>query len=332
MSSLRRALPALVLAAALAALLGCDKETTKPQPAIPLAQLETIWPNEDGRGWVFAIKAEKWKDTTTSIGYFPTPRSVPPAPSVSSLMNFFTTYPKGDSVTADSGRYTFQFNGEITTLSGVTAQNAMETMGPPVARLETLADRLGPDPVLRWLRQMRPDLFFAGELRARPQLDFPSSPPLFLHGYAWRKRVDGIIGYGDLDTLPSWKYLNPDIVTGALFTHQLVPALASNLFLHGHVVGRRSVTTPSGTYPNAILVDYLVDYGTIAVTDNQGGIVGYARQISFGSVAFADSIGPVACIERHGMRVGRNQKLSSGQGQNTLGLVSAIEPPPIKRP
>ena len=158
MSSLRRALPALVLAAALAALLGCDKETTKPQPAIPLAQLETIWPNEDGRGWVFAIKAEKWKDTTTSIGYFPTPRSVPPAPSVSSLMNFFTTYPKGDSVTADSGRYTFQFNGEITTLSGVTAQNAMETMGPPVARLETLADRLGPDPVLRWLRQMRPDL------------------------------------------------------------------------------------------------------------------------------------------------------------------------------
>jgi len=131
-------------------------------------------------------------------------------------------------------------HGEITTLSGVTAQNAMETMGPPVARLESVPGRLGSDPVLRWLRQMRSDLFFAASSARAPN---STSRP--------RRRC--------------------------------------------FYMGTRR-------------------------------ILGYLRQISFGSVAYVDSIGPVACMERHGMRVGRNQTLSSGYGQNTLGLVTRIEP------
>jgi hypothetical protein len=322
---------AAVLVAGLA-IGGCDKDTTKPQPATPLAQLETVWPNEDQRGWVFAMKSETWLDTMTTVGFFKTAAAVPPAPTVSTLMNFFANYPKGDSVTADSGSCTFQFNGEVTTLSGVTAQNAVVTMSPPVARLEAFDGRLGSDPVLRWLHLMRPDLFFGGERGTGPQVDIAGMPPLFLRGYAWRKRVDGIIGYGDRDTLPSWRYLNPDIVTGAMFTHHLVPSLANDLFLHGHVVGTRSVTTRSGIYPRAIVVDYLVDYGVSTEVGHGDEIVAYYRQISFGSVAYVDSLGPVACMERHAMRVGKNGTLSSGFGQYTLGLVSTIEPPPIKRP
>jgi hypothetical protein len=143
---------------------------------------------------------------------------------------------------------------------------------------------------------------------------------LFLHGGAWRKTPNEIVEYGDLDMLPSWKYLDSNIVPGGRFQLlQLIPSLASDVFLHGRITGRQPVTTPAGTFPNAIECEYLVDYGVSARTDDEGNPIGYSREVAYGTVACVDSLGPVAATARHSMRV-----VSTTQVTNAVGAEEAI--------
>lgn len=319
---------ALVVALAALAIGGvaCDKkQVTKPPPATPLASLATIWPNEDGRGWTYSFFREEWEDTARA-GLFVTAGAVPPAPSLPVLRALIPTLGRGPSVTTDSASFSLRFSGQITTGSGVVAQYLQTTIGPPVSAGLAGAGRV--DPILAHVWQARADLRSALESRlslARP-LGEPS-PHLFLSGGAWRKTASAILGYGDFDTLPSWKYLDSNIVPGAQFTLQLIPSLASDVFLHGRIAGRKSVTTPSGTYPNAIECEYMVNYGIAAMTDDQGGLLGYQRSVSYGTVAYVDSLGPVACSERLRMRVVSSGAVTNGVGTQHSSLRATVPPP-----
>jgi hypothetical protein len=148
---------------------------------------------------------------------------------------------------------------------------------------------------------------------------------LFLHGnVAWLKTANHIITYGDVDTLPAWKYLDSNIVPGHEFKFQLVPSLADNIYLHGRVVGKKTVVTPEGTYTNAIECEYSVDYGIGTQTDDQGKLVGHYRSIAYGTVAYVDSVGPIAETGRHLMRVVSSTRLTDGVGNERVDLTERL--------
>jgi hypothetical protein len=102
----------------------CEKDTTKPQPAAWLSR-DRLAQRGQAR-MVFAIKAGTWLDTTTSIGFFPTPASVRRAQRL--VDDCFTNTP-GRLSDRRLSRYTFQFNGEITTSRASPRRDAVETMG-----------------------------------------------------------------------------------------------------------------------------------------------------------------------------------------------------------
>jgi hypothetical protein len=314
----------------LIAALACGKN--KPtQPQTPLATIQSIWPNEDGRAWTYSLIVEEWQDTS-SIGIFQNVADVPPAPSLVSLQARFASLAKGDSATADTGSMTLRFTGQVTTTSGVTAQNLLQTIGPPVSpglRGSVYSRSVaGSAPLLAQLRRARLDLSRIGAQFGVAGV--PSGGLRFLFGGAWRKTSSAILHYGDLDTFPDWEYLRADLVPGAEFSRALIPTLTDDVILHGRVVGRKTVVTPFGTFADAIECFYLVDYGVNALTDNQGQPIGYVRDIACGTVSYVDSLGPVASSERAHLRVGRNGQFSNGGGGGSARLTAHL--PPIAPP
>ncbi|MBI5711127.1 MAG: hypothetical protein HZC42_12630 [Candidatus Eisenbacteria bacterium] len=227
----------------------------------------------------------------------------------------------------DSASYELRFMGMITTESGARKQNLYETLVRPGQPIAVATSRPGEAAFLTQLWRARPDL--------RPRLAARVPPAgmladtshtyasTFLHGYAWEKTARWIGTYGDLDTLLAWKYLGADLWPGSQFTHQLVPALASDIFLYGRILPPRSVRTPAGTFRSATVCAYLVDFGVSALTDSSGNLVGYTRYYSYARVWYVDGTGPVACYERSLLTVGGDP---TGYGDITLGLTSL---PPV---
>ena len=89
-----------------------------------------------------------------------------------------------------------------------------------------------------------------------------------------------------------------DLAPGHEFSMQLVPTVAADVFLHGRILPRRTVETPAGTFRSVVECVYLIDAGVYAVTDEFGGLLGYAGFFSYGTVAYSPDTGPVASYER----------------------------------
>jgi hypothetical protein len=321
-----RIAPALGLSAAWLlplALSGCHESVVSP-PGDPSITLSAMWPNDDGRWWRYRVVERSWDDNAWTT--YPSPGAVPPAPTMSEVAALLDNPPAAVPTRVDSSRYELRFSGTITTLSGVTRQNLLETWilpnGPAGARSGQAA-------FLSQLAKARPDL------RARIRARFASLAPVedtlhfiyasdLLHGYAWEKTPQWIGTYGDLDTLLAWKYLTSRLSPGSEFTHQLVPALTSDVWLHGRILEPRTVRTAAGTFTNAVVCAYLIDFGVTTVTDDSGNPTGYTRQFSFGYVAYVPYVGPVACYERRMLAVGG---ISLGWGDVTLDLTARSLPP-----
>jgi hypothetical protein len=313
-------------ALALIAFAGCSHHPVAPH--IPTPTLRTIWPNENGRAWSYQVVDRTFtggRDLTTYVSR----EDVPAAPTMTQVAGLLDTLPAGDVSQPDTASFGLRFSGLITTGSGVTRQNLVETL---ITRSAPLAARGGiraPAVFLAQLYRARPDL--RPLLRSRlASVALPADTlhiyaSNLLHGYAWEKTTSWIGTYGDLDTLLAWKFLASSLAPGSEFTHALVPSLARDVFLHGRILSRQSVRTPAGTWVRTVVCAYLIDFGVIAVTDSTGSITGYTRMFNYGSVAYADGVGPVACYERRLLTVGG---ASRGEGDVTLRL-TGYAPGPV---
>jgi hypothetical protein len=136
-----------------------------------------------------------------------------------------------------------------------------------------------------------------GRCPAAP-LDEIEAVLFYLHGYAWEKTADYIGGYGDLNTLLSWKFLDRDLSPGHEFSLQLVPDLAADVYLRARILPRRSVVTEVGRFTNCVECAYLIDYGVSEAVDEQGVSLGFFRNWDFASIIYAPDVGPVMSYQR----------------------------------
>jgi len=303
---------------------GCHESVVAPRPHV--MTLASLWPSQDGRSWSYQVLDRTFAGggaftTYTSAG------AVPPAPSMTEVAALLDTLPAGDVYHADSAAFGLRFAGTITTLSGVTRQNLVETLVSGTTPLAPRNAAGGADAFLAQLYRARPDLRVLLRARLSSATGVADTVHTYastlLHGYAWEKTTQWIGTYGDVDTLLAWKYLTAHLSPGSEFDHQLVPSLAGDVWLHGRILDRRSVRTPAGTFANAVVCAYLIDFGITGITGEQPIVTAYTRLFNYGYVAYVDNVGPVACYERRMVSVGG---ISHGDGDVTLGLTAQGTP------
>lgn len=291
--------------------------------------IANVWPNEDGRSWTFRELYREWPWDIPPTAEDPSSLTLPTLDEVAALLDTLRPGAGPDPVTF---QYRLRFNGEITTQSGVTAQNLEFSFPPALPAPATLAGPPG-SAFLAELSRARPDLRARIEARlgASPARTADHGPPapLLVHGYAWRLTRNWIGTYGDLDTLLAWKFVSGDLRPGAEFTFQLVPSLADDVFLHAKVRREREVETPGGTVERAVEVVYLIDYGMPPVVDVGSSAAGFLRAYSIGSVTYAPEVGPVESRERRLLWAGPEQSI--GCCELTLKLLQTAPPPALTR-
>ncbi|MCC6349538.1 MAG: hypothetical protein IT347_08105 [Candidatus Eisenbacteria bacterium] len=305
--------PAALCLAALATLgfPGCPEDVTGPGggPGDPNSlTMSNCWPNDDGRWWLFETTLQPLE-----VEPFELLAANATVPEVSFGLARALLADEVAPVAGALQEYPFQlaFQGRITTESGVEAQNLTELVPVRGPNLRATGPMRSGSRFLASLAAARPDL------RARIAALAPAAAPatdggvaywlpLFIHGYAWIKGPAWIGTYGDVDTLLAWKFLEATLRPGHTFRHQLVPSLASDVWLNARVERRLAVEVPGiGRVGNAIEVLYLLDYGVGYATDAMGNVVGSYRAFDYGTVTWAPGVGPVRDVERRLAYVGR---------------------------
>jgi hypothetical protein len=332
---------ALVVLAALATLgfPGCPEEdvTGPGGGGSPTAlTMSNCWPNDDQRYWTYATTYRDLADEAFTY----VPEGQPPATVSLDVVRRLLD----DSVPQGTGaiQYLFglHFDGMKTTHSGVTAQNLVESF-PPITTAGAAIPFAAEDRLLARIAEARPDLRARIEARrpgllARLRLAGPIGGgvllprgPEFIFGYAWIKTPAWIGTYGDADTLPAWRFLEADVHPGHQFTHQLVPSLASDVWLRASVERKTTVVVPGGrTVSNALEVLYLVDYGVSSATDETGNVIGSFRAFDYGTVIYAPGVGPARVHERHMGMAG----MTRTHGMTELELTLQATGLPIRGP
>lgn len=295
---MNRILPLLALLAVLAST-ACD---TGPNPGNVRITLENAWPNEDGNYWNFdTILA--WEGYEGDGADW---NGLPPFDELyEELQAAIAPDPTGMPEPVTVYTTSLWFDGEITTDSGVTGQN--------LTARSFLPDKAEPATsrgLLARIAEMRPDLRPALEARygALPADSAKDDPfevivPFFLGDGCWERTEDAIIGYGDLDPDPSWVYLHEPLTAGATVTHQLVPAIADDIWLHVHHMGRRVTVVDGVTYVDAREILSVVDLGEMILTDDQGNLVGMSHPYMTAVVTYVPTVGPVGTAELSVMHV-----------------------------
>lgn len=308
--------PAALCLAALATLgfPGCPEDPTGSGEGNPnTLTMSNCWPNDDGRYWSYAAMLRYIEPQELIY--------TPPGQHVPEVTTELAKQLLGKSIAFVPGvpteyHFGMTFEGRLTSDSGVEGQNLVESFAAPVSgRPAITSSSFGRD-FLERLAQARPDL--RGRLAAAGVTIAPQSgpfrpeglaflPPYFIHGYVWLKGPSWIGTYGEVDTMLAWKFLESNIHPGHAFRHQLVPSLASNVWLLGEVDRRVQVEVPGGrTVMNAIEVIYVIDYGIGEATDEAGNPLGSYRTFDYGRVTYAPGVGPVVDLERRYANMGQN--------------------------
>lgn len=154
------------------------------------------------------------------------------------------------------------------------------------------------DPLLRNIWRARPDLRQAIEQRYAKSAGTEVRYPMLLHpGYFMKSSTSIQTWQPDWDH-PTWTYLRDELYVGATFTHQLVPELADDVFLHGTVEALdATVMTPAGNFDDAVRLRYVIDYGWSEVVEEQGNPIGRFRGETRGHVHYVPDVGPVDLLE-----------------------------------
>lgn len=160
-------------------------------------------------------------------------------------------------------------------------------------------DDLPPPGLVRWLWLARPDLRPALAAQAAAPKDRSGFwAPYFLHTGYFRGTPERLEMWQDTWLHPTWTYVTAPPLVGTSFTHQLVPELADDIFLHGTITETDAVViTPAGVFTGAVVVRYLVDMGVGEFADETGQVLGQTHGEISGHVAFVPEVGPVEMLE-----------------------------------
>jgi hypothetical protein len=160
------------------------------------------------------------------------------------------------------------------------------------------------DPLMRAVWIARPDLRARIE-QAADEWPCPDTHPsggyaLLLGGeFAWLRTATDVSAWRcNLANTRSWQWLSSDLAIGSTFTLQLVPDLATDVFLHGTVAAIEPSSVPAGTFQDCVRVDYVIDYGLSECRDQSGNPIGTFRSETRGFVRFAPDVGPVESSEQ----------------------------------
>ncbi|MBD3333887.1 MAG: hypothetical protein GF355_00040 [Candidatus Eisenbacteria bacterium] len=289
--------------------------------------LQNIWPDADSTAWTYSLTERVWPDSSGPVLH-ESEGEVEPAPTMDEIEDMLGAGPTADSVRVTEGMYRQMFDGYVTTMSGVRAQLIRETTFCEHSRYPDGKQREDAGGFICKLLKVRPGLrtkamalgFTGSQAEGIPQVPWQTSvaakdvgPPtqaaredcdfefgqIYLHGYAWTKTGEYIGGYGDLDQDLSWKFLERDLSVGHEFTHQLVPSLADDVFLHARIISRRPVTTELADFERCVECLYMIDYGVTTATDENGQELGYYRYYDYGTIIYAPGVGPVYSYEKH---------------------------------
>jgi len=230
--------------------------------------MDALWPNEDGRSWRYDQHYESF-DINQLV--------------VDNQIRIF-------------------LDGTTVAPNGIQAQYLrQEVISGPVAATALVA--LVPDAFMRSVYEARPDLQ-QKILNLVADSPCPGNAPVgsysvLLNGeFAYRKTAQEIAAWrcNAADTR-SWLWLVSDLTIGSTFTLQLLPDIATDIFLHGKMAAIESANVPAGTFDGCMLVEYVIDYGTSECTDESGAIIGTSRSETHGYIHYAPLVGPVESFE-----------------------------------
>ncbi len=284
----------------------CGYACRRAEPTI-----ENIWPNDDGASWTYEYT---WRTWDAEARTYPERDSLPPVPSMDEIEKVFKHHAIGPNPSEVQGTYGLEFDSLTTTDSGVTAQNLVESVVATDGRGRLVAGTGSRSTFLKRLRQARPDLearidACCPDLAAAQPGEPPA--PIMIHGGAWEKTGQWIGTYGDIDTLLAWKFLEADLRGAHEFTHQLIPSLASDVFLHCRVLGRTVVRSPGGEPWGAIECLYIVDYGPYEIS-GPAGPIRWQQFYDYGKVVYVPELGPVLSYERSLVATGETIGIGAG--------------------
>jgi hypothetical protein len=96
-----------------------------------------------------------------------------------------------------------------------------------------------------------------------------------------------------------WMWLPADFSPGSTFRLQTRTQISDDSFVNGEVrTIAGAVTTPAASFSNAVIVDYVFEWGESEVTEWPGPVViGTVSAETVGWIAFVPGIGPVASEE-----------------------------------
>lgn len=247
-----------------------------PAPADLAIDLEQLWPHQDGNYW-------EYQQTYQLAAWMPT---------------------GPDTTTTTVGLH---FNGLISAVGKPDLQNLAEEV--PVAAAPGAsafgASAFGAsDAFLRTLWTVRPDL--RSTLSSTYSLDVGSPADVttlwaavLLHGGAFEQTTEDIATWRtSLIMAKAWVFVTSALTqVGDSFQLQLIPDLASDVYLTGTFAGFENVTVPAGTF-KCLRMDYLVDYGTSVCTSaSSPDSLGSFRAETAGSIFYASGLGPVRSEE-----------------------------------
>lgn len=263
-----RTAPAYAFAAACALLAAA---TAVPNARAQLQPMGVYWPNEDGRQWLYDQHYEE-------------------------LVSPF------DVVDNQARLY---LDGTTTAPGGIAAQLLKGSIAGPPAVASASSDIPSEiaDPLLRNLWRARPDLRSGIYRTATEQpcvsQSIPGWYPLLLTGgLAYVKNADLIGAWRcNAASTQAWLWLTSDVSPGSTAQLQLVPDLAEDVILYLTVQGLVDATVPAGAFPNALHVDYRIDYGESSCTGPTGKQFGTFRSETKGYVRYAPGVGPIECFE-----------------------------------